>query len=214
MKALDYLVSKYELDLSVASPIEIPNVGRDSIPRILKDLEFTVGAEIGVEKGLNMKQLVKRNPNLKMYAIDPYVKYDGYNSWTEEIFTGNYQIAHERLDRYPNIEFIRKFSMDALADFEDESLDFVYIDANHGYKFVLEDIIGWEKKVKHGGIISGHDYVKARRSKSGGHLINVRGAVQKFTSDNNISPWFLLGTEGRVEGEIRDNSRSWLWVKE
>ena len=213
MNTLDYLVDKYKIDLSAPSPIEIPNVGRDSLPRILKDLKFTIGAEIGVEKGLNLKQLVKRNPKLKMFAVDPYVKYDRYNTWTEERFIGNHQIAHERLDVFPNVEFIEKFSMDALADFEDESLDFVYIDANHGYEFVLEDITGWEKKVRPGGILSGHDYVKSRHSKSGGLMINVKRAVQEFTRDNNISPWFILGTEGKVPGQIRDNSRSWMWVK-
>ena len=159
-----------------------------------------------------MMQLAKRNPGMKMFAVDPYVQYDGYNSWSPEIFIGNYQIAHDRLGQYPNVEFIRKYSMDALADFKDESLDFVYIDANHSYKHVRKDIAGWIKKVRIGGIISGHDYVKARNSKSGG-LIDVKKAVHEFTEKNNVSPWFILGTEGRVPGEIRDTSRSWLWVK-
>ena len=209
--ALSYLVDKYAINLDVPSPIEIPNVGRDSIPQILKDLKFKIGAEIGTEKGLFMMQLVKRNPGMKMFAVDPYVQYNGYNSWVPEIFIGNYQIAHDRLDQY-NVEFIRKYSMDALVDFEDGSLDFVYIDGNHAYEYVRDDIAGWITKVRSGGIISGHDYVKARKSKSGG-MINVRRAVHEFTEQNNVSPWFILGTEGRVPGEIRDTSRSWLWVK-
>jgi len=210
--ALSYLVDKYAINLDAPSPIEIPNVGRDSIPHILKDLNFKIGAEIGTEKGLYMMQIMKRNPQMKMFAVDPYIQYKGYNGWVEEIFIGNYQIAHDRLGQY-NVEFIRKYSMDALADFEDESLDFVYIDGNHAYEYVRDDIAGWITKVRPGGIISGHDYVKARKSKSGG-MINVRRAVHEFAEQNNVSPWFILGTEGRVPGEIRDTSRSWMWVKQ
>ena len=43
--------------------------------------------------------------------------------------------------------------------FEDESLDFIYIDANHAYDFVVEDINLWFPKLKKGGIFSGHDYL-------------------------------------------------------
>ena len=42
---------------------------------------------------------------------------------------------------------------------EDESLDFVYIDANHAYDWVVQDIELWYPKVKKGGILWGHDYL-------------------------------------------------------
>jgi predicted O-methyltransferase YrrM len=42
---------------------------------------------------------------------------------------------------------------------EDKSLDFVYIDANHTYQAVKEDIRLWYPKVKSGGLIMGHDYL-------------------------------------------------------
>ena len=46
----------------------------------------------------------------------------------------------------------------AAAWFEDESLDMVFIDADHSYEAVKRDIQTWEKKLKPGGILSGHDY--------------------------------------------------------
>ncbi len=49
--------------------------------------------------------------------------------------------------------------MDALEDFEDNSLDFVYIDGDHNFKHISEDIYEWTKKVRSGGIVSGHDYL-------------------------------------------------------
>jgi hypothetical protein len=49
-------------------------------------------------------------------------------------------------------------SLEAVASYPDNSLDFVFIDADHSYQSVREDIIAWWPKVKNGGIISGHDY--------------------------------------------------------
>ena len=49
-------------------------------------------------------------------------------------------------------------SLQASASYPDNSLDFVFIDADHSYQSVREDIIAWWPKVKNGGIISGHDY--------------------------------------------------------
>jgi predicted O-methyltransferase YrrM len=49
-------------------------------------------------------------------------------------------------------------SMEAVKNFEDESLDFVFIDGSHEYKDIKDDIIHWLPKVKKGGILAGHDY--------------------------------------------------------
>ena len=41
---------------------------------------------------------------------------------------------------------------------EDESVDFIYIDGNHQYLSVMEDLTIWNKKIKIGGVIAGHDF--------------------------------------------------------
>ena len=62
------------------------------------------------------------------------------------------------MTKYNNVTKIRKLSMAAVNDFEDESLDAIYIDGNHRYDSVCNDINKWMPKLKNGGIISGHDY--------------------------------------------------------
>lgn len=49
-------------------------------------------------------------------------------------------------------------SFDRAKDFEDESIDFIFIDANHTYEFVKKDIAAYLPKMKKGGIMAGHDY--------------------------------------------------------
>lgn len=49
-------------------------------------------------------------------------------------------------------------SMEAVQKFENESLDFVFIDGSHEYEDIKNDIIFWLPKVKRGGILAGHDY--------------------------------------------------------
>lgn len=54
---------------------------------------------------------------------------------------------------------IRAESKIASEMFQDESLDFIYIDANHTYEFVTEDMSLWFPKLKKNGVFSGHDYM-------------------------------------------------------
>lgn len=67
--------------------------------------------------------------------------------------------------------------MDVVKQFKDESLDFVYIDGNHSFQHVVNDLCEWEKKVKVGGIVAGHDYIKRIHN---GYLMHVPMAVHGF----------------------------------
>lgn len=49
-------------------------------------------------------------------------------------------------------------SVEASLNYEDESLDFVFIDGSHDYNSIKEDINTWMPKVKSGGFLAGHDY--------------------------------------------------------
>ena len=56
------------------------------------------------------------------------------------------------------IKPLRMSSLEAAAQFEDDSLDFVYLDAAHDYENVKADIAAWLPKLKKGGTIAGDDY--------------------------------------------------------
>lgn len=199
------------LDYILKMPIELPNAGRNDLARWLHELDFKVGVEVGVAAGEYLEILCKENPQMKFYGVDPWLGYKGYADYTlKSTFQKLRSTADERLKTYVNYEFIEKFSMDAVKDFEDESLDFVYIDANHTEPYVTQDITEWSKKVRKGGIVAGHDYIRA----AGKNVrFEVKEAVQRYMKENNIKPWFVIGLEAKVEGLVRDASRSWMYVK-
>jgi hypothetical protein len=105
--------------------------------------------------------------------------------------------------------------MEAVKDFEDESLDFVYIDGHHGFKWVTEDIFEWSKKVRKGGIVSGHDYgLRRAESKPGRPMtMQVKIVIDAYTRAFDIKKWYVLGRGEKRKGEIREAYRSWFWFK-
>ena len=66
-----------------------------------------------------------------------------------------------RMKEFKNFKKLKTISIEASKFFENNSLDFVYIDAIHTYDSVKEDITLWLPKIKKGGCIGGHDYSKA-----------------------------------------------------
>ena len=192
----------------VGRPFEIPDCDRRDLPRFFKEMGYKVGAEIGVFRGEFTKRFCQEG--LKMYAIDPWIWYDDYveNSYQAKL-DKSYALATERLKDY-DCEIIRKFSMDAVKDFDNDSLDFVYIDGNHGFKHVTEDIYEWSKKVRKGGVISGHDYTYLVGDKL--FHCDVKWVVDAYTKAIKKS-WFVLGRKETLPNEKRDRHRSFMWFK-
>ncbi len=127
---------------------------RKDLARLFKG----VGVEVGVERAWFAKTICKLNPKTKLFCIDPWQFYKGYREHvSQERLDEFYAESKQRMAGF-NCEIIRGFSLDVVNQFEDNSLDFVYIDANHEYEYVKKDIEAWYNKVKVGGILSGHDY--------------------------------------------------------
>lgn len=198
-------------------PFEIPDVGRRQLPGFFKEMGFKVGVEIGVQRGSFTRRLLR--VGLEVHAVDPWLSYREYHAFTGYQNHQNRVFEAAKKNLAPWIEsgkchIIRKKSMEAIEDFENESLDFVYIDGHHGFKFVTEDIWGWSHKVKKGGIISGHDYAYGRWKELGPYVLQVKYVIDAYTKAFKIDPWFVIGAKSKsFEGERRDQYRSWMWFK-
>ncbi len=144
--------------------------------------------EVGVYAGASItylaKQLVARGTPFELYAVDLWDQVNTETDYdrTVEITVWNAfmaRIEHEGVSGH--IRILKKESSHAAANFDDGSLDFVFIDANHTYEHVLADIKTWMPKMKPGGLFSGHDY---------GEPCGVKQAVDELLGDK-IS---LMGT--------------------
>lgn len=211
MDALTYLATKYDLNLAAQRmPIEIPNTDRVTLARLLFLLGYTTGAEIGVERGMYADVLCRENPGVRLFCVDAWKAYRGYRDHvSQEKLDRFYLEAQERLMPYKGVSLIREFSVDAAKAFPDGSLDFVYLDAAHDLRSVINDLAAWVPKVRPGGIVAGHDFVKAKWPS----LMHVPQAVYAWTDAYAIAPWFVLGRREKRNDEKRDDGRSWFWVQ-
>ena len=172
---------------------------RENLPEIFNELGFKVGAEIGVQWGGFSQSILDKIPGVTLYCIDVWAPFPGGRP-NQERQDRIYRRAVAVLSQYKGVavHFIRKASMDALVDIPDNSLDFVYIDAAHDFDNVMMDIIGWSRKVRIGGIVSGHDFIHL-------HAAGIIPAVMAYVEGHNITQWYL--TSGDYP------TPSFFWVK-
>jgi len=198
MDALAYLKDKFNLDYSTRPPTRL-RISREGLASIFAELGFTLGAEIGVERGLYSEVLCKANPQLKLYSVDSWQPYSDYRIHvSKDKLDSFYDQTKERMAPY-NCTMVKGFSVDVAKKFEDGTFDFVYIDANHEFVYIADDINAWVHKVRPGGILAGHDYFRAKEGK---YKCHVKDVVQAWAYSHSVSPWFFT-TERRP---------SWFWV--
>lgn len=119
--------------------------------------------EIGVRKGQTGLHLLKTCPDLMWIGIDPYAVventgeegYFAHDEQSQEVF---FRLVSEAIEPYGNRALLwREYSAKAAQRLPDGSVDCVFIDGDHRYTYVKEDIELWMPKVAPGGWLTGHD---------------------------------------------------------
>jgi hypothetical protein len=125
-----------------------------------RKIDPVLGAEIGVRDGKFISYLLDSFPGLNMYAVDPWVHQPGAaEDYLHLDFDAVYKRYKERTAHSRNrITELRMYSEQAAKYVVDGTLDFAFIDAQHDYDSVMQDIKLWHPKVRQGGILTGHDY--------------------------------------------------------
>lgn len=190
-------------------------LGRYMIPQLLESRNMTniVGVEIGVDLGWFSEFLLNSGHFKTLYSIDDWnhTKLDcidengEYLNWDAEI---NYNHTINLLSKFNESSvIIRKTSANAVLDFDDNSLDFVFLDANHTYDYVKKDLNNWYIKVKPGGMFCGHDYFNGTIVIPDGaltHLFGVKRAVDEFVEEKSLKLLLI---------EEYESDPSWLIFK-
>jgi len=120
------------------------------------------GVEVGVFRGFFSKDILRLWQGGTLFMVDVWKKMeDDYNDVCNN--DDHMKYLRDTCDNVQGFEdraiIIRSTSEIAATLFPDESLDFVYIDANHAYEHVKKDIEIWYPKVRKGGVFAGHDYI-------------------------------------------------------
>ena len=147
------------------------------------------GAEIGVQKGAFSEHLLRYWRGDALYCIDPWLHFnpaeyvERNDNVADEIHEDHYHETVKRLKRFGSrAQIIRAPSKEAALKFENHSLDFVFIDAQHHYEAVKEDIRIWHPKIKSNGLLCGHDWLLDY----GPPLFGVKKAVVEFIEQSGL----------------------------
>lgn len=170
--------------------------------RLPKDKPL-LGAEIGVWSGKTSAYLLEHLPLLTMYMIDVWD--DPQNNPTflasgakmakfpKEAFDKAYAQVQEIQLKYSDRSHIFKMhSVLASWRFVDNTLDFIFIDGDHSYESVKQDIFCWYGKVREGGLFCGHDLNPVKRG-----FYGVKQAVYERFSKEEVEladdhTWFVI----------------------
>jgi hypothetical protein len=175
---------------------------RQERARLLRRLpKRSVGVEIGVWAGDLSAAILRAVRPTRLHLLDPWAfapdeRYE--QAWYGGARAGSQvemdQVYERVLQRFETeiadgaVVIHRSTSAEAAAEFEDASLDWVYVDGNHLYEYVQTDLALFAPKVRPGGLLAGDDYGAAGWWDDG-----VRRAVDRFlvTQAGAYEPVFL-----------------------
>jgi hypothetical protein len=169
------------------------------------------GVEIGTFKG-DFSKVILSTWGGTLYMIDPWRALgDEYIDDSNHKFHRNaYEETMVSINGYEDRAFmLRGLSKQMVHLFGDNSLDFVYIDGNHEYSFVKEDIELWYPKVKDGGIISGHDYCLFNGKKYGWYedkTFHEDGINKHIWSSDGEKYYGVFGVNPAVDEFCKENN--------
>ena len=157
------------------------------------------GAEVGVWKGQCSAALLSRLLNLTLYMIDRWESYSQKERKLDSVskmptvdqatFDAAEALARKEVRPFGRRAVIWKTSSrEAVEQFDEGSLDFVFVDGDHSYEGVRDDIKLWRSKIKPGGWICGHDYT--REGKRPGVTRAVDEAFGEGVETDSDSTWF------------------------
>jgi hypothetical protein len=152
-----------------------------------------VGAEIGVWKGGFSAVLLKTlNPQL-LHLIDPWsfqpdvpgAWYGGSQAKSQADMDAIYDDVRAKFADAP-VKILRMTSLEAVNAFVPSELDWLYIDGDHRYEAVRDELLRYEPIVKPGGVVAGDDYHEGGWWDGG-----VKLAVDEFTAARGIVPTII-----------------------
>jgi hypothetical protein len=144
--------------------------------------------EVGVGRGEFSRAFLDRWQGRLLHLVDPWRHLPNYVDIANVADAGHEARLAEALKRLEShrgrFRVHRTCSLDAALFFDDVSLDFVYLDANHAFEAVWNDLNAWFPKLKSGGVFAGHDFLDGDLPEG---QFGVKSAVRKFAAQIGLS---------------------------
>ena len=154
---------------------------------LIQENNLKIIVEVGVDKGAVLKKVLTDCGGIieQYWAVDTWEIWDfteKFQKRSEKDWLRIYQSICEQMLYFPQLRLLKMTSENASELFSDNSIDLIFIDADHQYQSVQDDISFWFPKIKTGGFLTGHDYghknfpgVKQAVDEAFGTDISVRG---------------------------------------
>lgn len=125
-----------------------------------------IGAFCGKSLAYFIVEALNKNKDLKIFSVDSWkgMEYDDresghLNDYVKKLDCTLFEHFMNNLEPVKDsFTPIQAWSHEAASEFEDKSIDYIFLDADHTYEGVKKDLEAWYPKLKTGGIFSGHDY--------------------------------------------------------
>lgn len=115
----------------------------DVICALAAALQPNVVIETGTFEGYTTAKLCEVLPSAAVYSIE----YD----------KARYERVQAELTRWPNLTLANRDALEALAEFADESVDFIFLDDDHTPNHVAAEILEAKRVLRGGGVCLVHD---------------------------------------------------------
>lgn len=136
-----------------------------------------VGSWKGMSSAFMAVEIINSGKDIRFDCVDLWDYDVSQNDISEDMYKNLYDIFIKNIEPVKHIiNPIKDFSLKASKLYNENSIDFIFIDGAHDYKNVKTDIESWFPKLKLGGIIAGHDY----------DYDGVSSAVNGFFKDKEI----------------------------
>ena len=164
---------------------------------LINKYDLKIGAEIGVGFGTHSQAVLLKTKVTKLYCIDPYKYFNKEYQDNMRLDQEEFDVLYFKINRMfdvfdQRVELIRNTSNKVAPEFEQNELDFVFLDANQTVQSTIENIDIWFKKVRSGGIIAGYSYHK----KTPNMLQDVRKFFTSkkimFNHDSEYPVWWII----------------------
>jgi predicted O-methyltransferase YrrM len=156
------------------------------------------GAEVGVQQGYNALAILEKIPNVQLlYLVDPYLEHPVYG-WNRYKF-----LSQEILSAFNNrIRWIYKKFEECTAKDLPEPLDFIYIDGDHSYECVKQDILLASELVKKSGVVGGHD--------AGNESVDQ--AVKEYCESKHVACYFGENEPYLINQKLMSQGWDWWFI--